>query len=306
MYFASPGYFEKIVVHFLKLASYIIKRLDKAYLERDIKHMVSDSLKSLNKYVPISTHGLKVVWAESDTVEGYLDRGFVIVRMKYHKNRARNIARALIAYIPHILPAEASAVMEPDFALALSCVLAIGFAKHNPEVVRQIYEAADVRFQNRSEGKDFIGKLEEIDEQSLFSRMLLPEVIKACLKAYPKRPKKLKEEITNLVDILYTLVKGEPLRHPVLRGKYINLAIVRVARPEKILMDPELEAHLEYAKGCRTETLYVLAAGVKAKWASKLTRRISKELKCKIDFEDIYIAKYRESLTDIYCARLYY
>lgn len=301
----NPGYFEKIVVHGLKLFSYIFKRLDKVYLERDLDHIVKDSAKLLRKYLPVSSYGIKIVWAESETLERYLDRGFVVIRMKYHKNRARNIARALIAYMPYILPSEARAIIEPDLALALSCVVAIRITKHDPEVVHQIYETANVSFQDSSKGKALLGKLEEIDEQSLFTRILLPEVIKSCLKAYPKTPKELKDEISVLVDILHALVKGELIgRPPILGGKYVNLSVVRVAKPEKILLDPNLQAHLNFAKFCRTRTLYVLAAGVKSKWASKLTQSISKELKCKIDFEDVYRATYRGSPTNIYCAKL--
>jgi hypothetical protein len=306
IYLANPGYFEKIIVHFLKVASLIVKRLDKTYVERDIKCLVSDSVKSLNKYFPVATRGIKVLWVESDTLEGYLDRGFVVVRMKYHKNRPRNIARALVAYIPHILPSEVGAVIEKDLSLAVSCIVATGMAKKEPEIVRQIYEAVDVRFKDSLKGKNLLGKLGEIDDESLFSRILLPEITRACLDAYPKKPIELQDEIMKLVDMLHTLVRGEPLEKPILKGKYINLALVRVAKPEKILLDPELGMHLNFARHCQTRTLYILAAGYNAKLASKLTKRIAKELKFKVDFEDVYKAKYKGSLTDIYCGRLSY
>lgn len=304
IYIANPGYFEKIILHILRLVSYVSKRLDKLYLERDLNHTIKDSVKSLEKFLPVSSPELKVIWTESETLEGYLERGFVIVRMKYHKNRARNIARALTVYIPEILPSEAKAVMDPDLALAISCVIATDIAERNPSIVQQIYEAVDVRFQNPSDGKDLLGKLQEIDEQSLFSRILVPEIISGCLKAYPRRPPELQHEIQTLIDLLGTLVRGELLPRPILNGKYINLAIVRVASPEKIILDPELESHLKFAKHCQTKTLYVLAAGTKAKLASKLTQRICKEMSCKVDFEDVYKAMYKGKLADVYCSKL--
>lgn len=304
IYLANPGYFERIILHILKLVSYVSKRLDKIYLERDLNHTVKDSVKSLEKFLPISSPELKVIWTESETLEGYLERGFVVVRMKYHRNRARNIARALTVYIPEILPSEAKAVMHPDLALAISCVIATDIAERNPAIVQQIYEAVDVRFQNPSDGKDLLGKLQEIDEQSLFSRILVPEIISGCLKAYPRRPPELQNEIQTLIDLLGTLVRGELLPRPILNGKYINLAIVRVASPEKIILDPELESHLKFAKYCQTKTLYVLAAGTKARLASKLTQRICKEMSCKVDFEDVYKAVYKGKLADVYCSKL--
>ncbi len=304
IYKANPGYFEKIILHILRLVSYVSKRLDKIYLERDLNHTIKDSLKSLEKFLQVSSPELKVIWTESETLEGYLERGFVIVRMKYHKNRARNIARALTVYIPEILPSEAKAVMDPDLALSISCVIATDIAERNPSIVQQIYEAVDVRFQNPSDGKNLLGKLQEIDEQSLFSRILVPEIISGCLKAYPRRPRELQNEIQTLIDLLGTLVRGELLPRPILNGKYINLAIVRVASPEKIILDPELESHLKFAKHCQTKTLYVLAAGTKAKLASKLTQRICKEMSCKVDFEDVYKAMYKGKLADVYCSKL--
>ena len=304
IYLINPGYFEKIVLHILRIASYISKRFDKMYLERDLNHIIKDSIKSLEKFFPVSSPGIKVVWTESETLEGYLERGFVVVRMKYHKNRARNIARALTVYIPEILPSEAKAIMDPDLALAISCVIATNIAEYNPSIVQQIYEAVEVRFQEPSKGKGLLGKLQEIDEESLFSRILVPEVVQGCLKAYPRKPPELQDEIQKLIEMLSILVKGEPLARPILNGRYLNLAIVRVASPEKIILDPELESHLRFAKRCQTKTVYVLAAGTKAKLATKLTQRISKEMNCKIDFESVYKARYKGKLTDIYCSRL--
>jgi hypothetical protein len=303
LYVISPERYEKICIHILKVASYVSKRLDKNYAERDIEHLVNSSAKSLNKYFPVITRGIKILWAESDDVESYLDRGFVVVRMKHHKSRARNIARALMAYIPHILPPEVGAVMETDLALAISYIIAIGMAEREPEVVRQIHEAVSIRFEDSLTVKDLLPKLEEIDKESLFSRILLPEVVKACLNVYPRRPQDLRSEIMDLVELLYALVKGD-LRKPIIKGKYLNLALIRVAKLEKILLDPELEAHLKFAEKANTRTIYVLAAGQNAKLASKLTARISKELKYTIDFEDVYRAMYKGSLTNIYCGKL--
>ena len=42
--------------------------------------------------------------------------------------------------------------------------------------------------------------------------------------------------------MLYILVKEEILPRPILRGRYIDLAVVRVALPEKIILDPEFES----------------------------------------------------------------
>ena len=304
IYLANPAYFEKIMLHILTLISYVSKRFDKIYLERDLNHITKDLVKTLEKFFPVSSRELKVIWTESETLEAYLERGFVVVRMKYHKNRARNVARALILYIPEILLSEAKAVIEPDLALAVSCVIAINIAKHDPSIVQQIYEAVDVRFQDPSNGKNLLRELQEIDEQSLFSRILVPEIVTSCLKVYPMRPPDLGTEIQRLIELLGALVRGEVVQWPVLNGKYINLTIVRVASPEKIILDPELESHLNFVRGCRTRVLYVLAAGTRAMLASKLTQRIRKEMNYKIDFEDKHKGIYKRKLTDIYCSKL--
>lgn len=302
-YFVFPERYEKILIHFLKIASYFAKHMDKNYVERDVKHLVDVTARTLNKYFPVISRSIKILWVESDEIESYLDRGFVVVRMKYHKSRARNIARALVAYIPYILPSEVEAVIEADLALVISCVIAKRMAEKEPEVVRQIYEAISIRFEDGSAAKEKHEKLEEIDEQSLLSRILLSEITKACLNAYPRRPPDLRDEIESLIDMLSKIVKRE-IEKPIIRGKYVNLALVRVAKPEKIILDPELEAHLNFAKLCRTTSIYVLAAGYNAKLASKLTARISRELNYKVDFEDTYKAMYRGNLTDVYCGKL--
>lgn len=303
LYLAHPKHYETIILHLLKLISHLFKRFDKALLEKDVNHLIKDYARSINKYLPASLYGIKIVWAEEEALEGYLEEGSVVIRMKYHKNRAKNIAKALVTYIPYTLPPKAKAVMEHDLALAISGAIAIRIAEHDPEVVGQIHEAIDAGFRDGSKGRGLLGKLGEIDEESLFLRILLPEVTEACMKAYPERPEDLWNEAMELTNVLHSLVKGK-VERPMVRGKYINLAIVRVALPEKIVLDPELESHLWFARRCRTRVLYVLAAGLKAKLASKLTRRICAELRYKIDFEDAYKSIYKKMLTDIYCAKL--
>lgn len=56
----------------------------------------------------------------------------------------------------------------------------------------------------------------------------------------------------------------------------MNLALIRMARLERILFDRELEADLNFAKGRQTRGIYVLVAGLNAKLASKLTVKVSK------------------------------
>ena len=302
-YIIAPDRFEKIIIHFLKIFSYINKRIDKSYLKKDLEHAVKEAVKLFNRCFPILTYNIKIIWVEEDVIESYLDKGYLVIRMRYHKNRARNLARALIAYIPYTLPKESRAVLESDLNLAISCTIAKEIAKQDPEVVRQLYEAVETQFKDRDYGKNLLKKFAEIDEQSLFTRILLPEISNACLKAYPRRPQVLYDEISELIDMLYDIVRGTA-KLPILKGRFINLGIVRVASPDKVILDPELVAHLNFAKSCGTRILYVLAAGHNAKLATKLTHRISKELRYRINFEETYKALYRGKLANIYCGKL--
>ncbi len=297
----NPELLEKLVVWFYKILSFIFKQFDKYYLEKDLRVLIRESASKLYAHTSIMPFDIRIYWAEED-LESYLDRGMVIIRMKYSKNRAANMAKALLTALPYMLPAQVKSMLDQDLMSSLTCIMARNIAEYDPEVVKYLYDIMDEEVQKYPHVKDLMTKLENIDEQSLFSRILLPEIVDATIKAYPRKIPNLREEILKAIDMLYSLVTYS-IDRPVLRGRFLDFLVVRVAKPEKVLLDWK-EPYIAFIKRFLTRNIYVIAAGKFAGYAPKVSREIVKKLNYEVVFEDKYRGIYKGQSMTLYCAKL--
>ena len=143
--------------------------------------------------------------------------------------------------------------------------------------------------------------LVEIDDRPLLSRILIPEIIEVAKLRYPHRDPSIDNGVLELINVLYKLAKGERVEEPVVYGKYIRVAFVLLARPEKI--EAMLEPHVRYVKyilkkyhGIRS--VYILAAGKNVAAARALNMLLVNELKAMnikpIINEYVYESRYKD------------
>jgi hypothetical protein len=97
-----------------------------------------------------------------------------------------------------------------------------------PDIVRAINEYLDEVLKERSDLRDVLSMIIAIDDQSLFTRALIPEMTEVAQLRYPHRDPQLDTEIKELIKLLYDIVKGAN-RPPMLCGNYFRVLIVRVA-----------------------------------------------------------------------------
>lgn len=224
----------------------------------------------------------------------------MIIVLKGRKDRWSNIARALISIIPELLAPEMKAIYNRDFLDVLSAHIARSISRDHPTVVTSINEALSVYLEERR-FRELSSKLVTIDDQSLFSRILVPELIRVAKFRYPQRDPEIDDEVYKLIDLLYRLSKGEEVKLPLIYGKYFRMVFVRVARPEKI--EKLLIPHINFVKSVMEKykginRIYVLAAGRNVAAGKFCLRMISNELK-KIgklaeQREYEYIGRYRD------------
>ncbi|RLI80544.1 hypothetical protein DRP04_08055 [Archaeoglobales archaeon] len=305
LYIFFPKNFETIVLHFQRLLATFSYYHRKKYISNYIEKLTERELENINKCVKISNKKLKIIWTEEDVVESWLDKGFVIIRMKKHKNMHENLAKALLAYLPYTLPPTVHATVRKDLTDGISYFIARDISKDDPYVVAELRKVIESKYDSE-QYMMFLNKLENINSESLLIRVLLPEIVEASSIVYPNKPPELNDEIEKMIDILDRVVEGN-IPEPLLNGKYISFAIVRVASTEKLLSSG-IESHLTFAKkvlekGIRN--IYVLAAGeIKPKWAKKLVERLIKELGLKLEFDDLYSGIYRGKRLNLYCCKL--
>lgn len=305
LYIFFPKNFETIWLHIQKLLANFSYYHRKKYIRNYIEKVIERELENINRCVNVSTKKLKIIWTQEDVIESWLDKGFVIVKMKNHKNMHENLAKALLAYLPHTLPSTVYATIRKDLGDGISYFISRDISKDDPYVVAELRKVIENKYSSE-EYMELLNKLENVNSESLLVRILLPEIVEATNMVYPNKPPELNDEIEKMIDILNEVVNGN-IAEPVLNGKYISFAIVRVAASEKLAFSG-IEPHLKFTQKVLergVKNIYVLAAGeVKPKWAKKLVERLMEDIGLRLEFDDSYSGVYRGKRLNLYCCKL--
>jgi len=301
LYLKFPEKFEKIGIHIKWLLGSVSSSFERKAISSEVQYIVLRGFKELYPIQEIPK--IKVEWGDEDKTKIDLERNeLVIVLKKGTKYRDENIARTLLKAIPDLLAPEMRAVYDPRLLELLSAHIAKNLVKDYLPVVTSINTFITAEMYEDEEYRKLSQMLVEIDDESLLSRILLPELIDVAKIRYPHRDPQIDNEVLQLIQMLQGVVRGE-ISEPMLCGKYFKMVIVRVAKPEKIEMF--LQPHLNYVKhainNCKTlENIYILAAGKRNIAAAKVFKEFLKSelekagIQAKTLAEHEYIARYRQ------------
>ncbi len=300
LYIRRPESFERIAIHLSWAFSWASKRFEKNAISREVRHLIVSSF--TKNFAVEEIPEIIFEWGDEDRAIRDLQTGRLVIVLKSgRRNRYENIAKALITAIPDLLAPEMKAVYDSKLLRYLSAHVARSIAKEHQPVVTAINEVIDSLMEGDERHRKLASMLVEIDDRSLLSRILIPEIVEVAKLRYPHRDPSIDDEVLELINILYRLARGEEVKEPVIYGKYIRVAFVLVARPEKI--EAMLEPHVRYVKhilekyhGIRS--IYTLAAGKNVSAASALKILLENELKAMnikaIIKEYAYEGRYRD------------
>jgi hypothetical protein len=293
-----PEMLEKVVIYLLRAFSRFSERAERRAVSREVTYIVSTNFAKNYRLEEVPKVAVK--WGEEDEAILDLRRNMlVIVLRRGKKSRHENIARAVLKAIPELLTPEMKVVYNPRLVDCLSAHIARSLVRNYQPVVTAINEFTSSEIEKDEGLREVASMLVEIDDQSLLSRILLPELIKVAKLRYPHRDPQIDDEALDLIKTLHGLVKGEASK-PMLCGKYFRVLFVRVARPEKIMLEPHLQFVKHSFNKCPTiETVYTLAAGANIAAAKVLKTLLEREfrslgLRLKVKSEEEYMSMYRK------------
>jgi hypothetical protein len=280
LYIFYPEKIETMIIHILKLWSFISDRAERRAISQEVTHIISTGF---TKYLRLEeVPKLIIKWGEEDKAILDLRKNMLIIVLRRGKKHYyENIARALLKAIPELLAPEMKVVYDSRFVDYISAHIARSLARDYQPVITAINEFIASEMGCDKTLNELILKLIEIDDESLLSRILLPELIRIAKMRYPYRDPEIDKEVQDLIRVLHGLVKGD-ISKPLLCGKYFRMVFVRVARPEKIAA--ALEPHIHFVKHSikecpAIEVIYVLAAGKNIMAAKALKILLEGELK---------------------------
>jgi len=310
LYLRSPEKFERIAIHVSWLLSRVSRKYEKVAVQREVRHMIASKFRKNFEITEIPE--IVIEWGDEEKVLQDVRRGRLVIVLRGREDRYENVARALIAVIPDLLAPEMKAVYDRDFLNCLSAHVARTLASEQPSIVTAINKAISASIEENPRLKELSSMLVEIDDRSLLSRVLVPELVRVAKRRYPQRDPEIDEEVAEFIKLLYRLSRGEGVEEPVIYGKYIRVAFVLVAKPEKI--EALFEPHIRFVKGILSrhrglESLYVLAAGRNVAAGRACAMRLEMELRSwgrVVSRKDyVYEGRYRDvPRTKLYVGRI--
>jgi hypothetical protein len=110
----NPEKVEKWYSIFARSLSFISLKLEKSAVAKDIEADINGFLRDFTPQTRehILPYGVKIKWVKSTTREAFIKEGKVIIKMRYHKNQAKNFLYTMLEWVNKGLIPEARDLLD--------------------------------------------------------------------------------------------------------------------------------------------------------------------------------------------------
>ena len=302
-----PEKIEKWAMLLHKLVAYASETHERQFIAKNIEYNVKEWKEGLGEeYRTILPYDLKIKWIDVDKVEHDLTEGALIVKMRNHRNQAKNFAVAVKEYIPNTLIPTAKRYVNPFVFNSITYVISKNLLSRNTSALSYFIKITENDI--KSEQKPIVGEIEQIDATGQVTRILLPQYAKLSI-LYPADPNpEVMDETLGFEKTVYRLVTKEPGEdvNTTFNGTYIHAAIVPIAKSEKLFLGG-VTAHLHFIKESikrGIETFYIVSVSALKSYSRELAEKSLKDCKLQQMWEDEYTATFRKKKAKLYCTLL--
>ena len=296
-------YIEKIQI-WISLIERILGKISSKYQRKgisdEIEGKINSYAKNLNaQFKEVLPYGIKIEWVEDDKEfdrESFLKENQVIVKIKPHINRDRNLVIASLEYVSRGLIPEARNYVSRhlmkaiDYKMVHKILLSL---KANSAIEHFFSKIFPQETNDKKEISEYLEKLHEIDDRGLFVPIFLVELIALGKKIPPNVEsyrKRAISEVKNFLVFVYNQAKASPGEQTELcfTSKEIKMGILLVAKFETSLhgADPYLKRFgKNIREGC--DRVYVVSSGRNVDFAKKIVSEIESKFKCGKIFEQM-------------------
>lgn len=229
----------------------------------------------------------EIEWVTPGNQGTLIKPGKVIVKLSFSNDRDRNIYNAAMTFVRGTLIRGTKPFLSANTSRALDLLVTRNLLL---ETNRQALDIFNERFSTEDESnRDTFYKLEEIDEEGLFKRILLQEYHYLGQRIGGRAPRaEHSQEADSFRDWLHDLATRESSDKTDLKfdGKYIRVGVILVASDDtysKYGIDPYLRRANQYAADS-FQIIYLLSRGHRR---SKVTRKIANELESTAHFQQL-------------------
>ena len=293
-------------VHYIELKIYypiitrILKRKQKEYVRKYLKNLTTPSPDTANIGLE---YDIEIEWSNEEKVLIDLEKGALLIRVPYTTNIQEIIAKALVMASPYAISQYLEPVFGTKLARIFSIAIARDYASKDINVLREFEQYVNEIYKENEELRKLIEYINIADDTSLYRHIVLYE-LKKVLETYNGQVNKdwLESDMKSLIETVGSLTE---ISEPLVCGHYISLAIVRVGKLEKILLE-EWGNYVNFIRSCtmkcrNIQRIYTVSAGKFIKEvAKKLTEYLTSNVpEMKLVEEVSYRARYYKGKTNV-------
>jgi small subunit ribosomal protein S1 len=307
--FSSIPHFQRIGSSILQSLSWI-RKAELASVRLAIEGSLNESRATINSEAQgAMPFPIKVEWVKDETPEAFVDKykGEIVVRMRHHKYEPRNLAYATIESVSKgFLPMtriylDGKVSKSIDFTITKKMLSEL----ENTEALDYFLAEVVQPESNDAELRTYLTIMESLNEDGVFTRIFVRELVELGRKLYPRYDQEACEgtrKLTRFMKKIAERKKGE--RNDLcFREKWIKLAIMLVAEKEKFF-NMGTKPYKQWAEVIAEKgyaTLYVLAGGIMVGPASMVIKELEKSPKLEMVGSETYIGKHEGELKKKIC-----
>jgi len=306
LFLKHPEKVERWISIMTRTVAYFSNKAARIHMATDIQSTIDLQRKKLNVHEEVLPYGVSVKWTNADEIQTDLKENKVVVMMRPYQSQARNLAHIVSLYVPRALLPKARRYVEPNLMSGIDHTISKFILKANTTALE--YYISEIMGPASDEVKSWVVKMDKLNEQSILSRIFLSE-IKRLNILYPQEPSQgVFRESVEIASLVYKFATKEPGVDisPTYIGTYIKMAIVAVAKSEKIVYEGT-EPHFSFIRRALSngvDHFYVVSTGPFIKHAKDLIKIAEKTLGLIKVYEEEYEGLFRGKSTKMFCAKL--
>jgi hypothetical protein len=306
LFLKHPEKVERWIAILSRAAARLSERAAKTHMAADIQSTIDERRKKLNIHEGILAYGVSVKWTDADQIQTDLRENKIVVMMRPYTSQARNLAHVVSVYVPGALLPKCRRYVEPNLMSGIDHTISKSVLEKNPPALE--YYLTEIMSHISDEVRSYIEKMDKVHQHGSLTRMLLPELRRLNM-LYPQEPDyRVPKETAELARLVYEFASKEPGVDvsPSYVGTHIKMAIVMVAKAEKVLLEGTA-SHLTFMEGALDQGIdhfYVVSTGPLIKYAKGLVKDSLERLNLMKVHEEEYDGSFRGRITKMFCALL--
>jgi hypothetical protein len=235
---SNPEKAERVAGWIASFVSRVWRKADKTAVAWRVQGDINMARAELLGSIPegILERDIKIRWTNAEAAEALLKDGEVLVCMQRSDHHERNVANAVMAFLPKSMLPQARRYLDPDRMHAADLILAKGMLSQNgkrPGTLNVFFrDHLDPAREKSNELRKMIDELDAVDLHGWLTRVLLAEYLALGEALYPSEPDvEALREAERLARWMHGLAKRQPGEESLsltFVGRYFRVAFIFV------------------------------------------------------------------------------